>query len=60
MEGLLKPVAVNRVQEFEKAFIDYMRNKHADTMEQLKNGKYGDEQKQVLTAAAKELSGQYA
>jgi F-type H+-transporting ATPase subunit alpha len=60
VEGLLKPVAVNRVQEFEKAFIDYMRNKHADTMEQLKNGKYGDEQKQVLTAAAKELSGQYA
>jgi F-type H+-transporting ATPase subunit alpha len=60
VEGLLKPVAVNRVQEFEKAFIDYMRNKHADTMEQLKNGKYGDEQKQVLTAAAIELSGQYA
>ena len=60
VEGLLKDVPVNRVQEFETAFIDYLRNKHGDTMDQLKNGKYGDEQKQVLTAAAKELTAQYA
>ena len=60
VEGLLKAVPVNRVQEFEVAYIDYMRNKHADTMEQLKSGKYGDEQKQVLKAAAKELTAQYA
>ena len=60
VEGLLKDVPVNRVQEFESAFIDYMRSKHGDTMDQLKNGKYGDEQKQVLTAAAKELTAQYA
>ena len=60
VEGLLKAVPVNRVQEFESAFIDYMRSKHGDTMDQLKNGKYGDEQKQVLTAAAKELTAQYA
>ena len=60
VEGLLKDVPVNRVQEFESAFIDYLRSKHGDTMDQLKNGKYGDEQKQVLTAAAKELTAQYA
>jgi F-type H+-transporting ATPase subunit alpha len=60
VEGLLKAVPVSRVQEFEEAYIDYMRNKHADTMEQLKSGKYGDEQKQVLTAVAKELTAQYA
>ncbi|MBL6865954.1 MAG: F0F1 ATP synthase subunit alpha [Flavobacteriales bacterium] len=60
VEGLLKAVPVNRVQEFESAFIDYLRSKHGDTMDQLKNGKYGDEQKQVLTAAAKELTAQYA
>ncbi|MDA7742629.1 F0F1 ATP synthase subunit alpha [Flavobacteriales bacterium] len=60
VEGLLKAVPVNRVQEFETAYIDYMRSKHGDTMKQLKNGKYGDEQKQVLTAAAKELTAQYA
>lgn len=60
VEGLLKAVPVNRVQEFESAFIDYLRSKHGDTMDQLKNGKYGDEQKQVLTSAAKELTAQYA
>ena len=60
VEGLLKAVPVNRVQEFETAYIDYMRSKHGDTMNQLKSGKYGDEQKQVLTAAAKELTAQYA
>ncbi len=60
VEGLLKAVPVNRVQEFETAYIDYMRSKHGDTMKQLKSGKYGDEQKQVLTAAAKELTAQYA
>ncbi|MBT6163451.1 MAG: F0F1 ATP synthase subunit alpha [Crocinitomicaceae bacterium] len=60
VEGLLKAVPVNRVQEFETAYIDYMRSKHGETMNQLKSGKYGDEQKQVLTAAAKELTAQYA
>jgi F-type H+-transporting ATPase subunit alpha len=60
VEGLLKAVPVNRVKEFEVAYIEYMHNKHEDTMEQLKNGKYGDEQKQILTAAAKELTAQYA
>jgi hypothetical protein len=29
-------------------------------MEELKNGKYGDEQKSVLAAAAKEMTAQYA
>jgi F-type H+-transporting ATPase subunit alpha len=60
VEGLLKDVPVNRVKEFEVAYLDYLRNKHADTMEALKNGKYGDEQKQVLAAAAKEMTAQYA
>jgi len=60
VEGLLKNVPVNRVKEFEVAYLDYLRSKHADTMEALKNGKYGDEQKSVLAAAAKEMTAQYA
>ena len=60
VEGLLKSVPVNRVKEFEVAYLDYLRAKHADTMEELKNGKYGDEQKAVLAAAAKEMTAQYA
>ena len=60
VEGLLKDVPVNRVKDFEVAYLDYLRSKHADTMEALKNGKYGDEQKGVLAAAAKEMTAQYA
>lgn len=60
VEGLLKSVPVNRVKDFEVAYLDYLRSKHADTMEELKNGKYGDEQKAVLAAAAKEMTAQYA
>lgn len=60
VEGLLKNVPVNRVKDFEVAYLDYLRSKHADTMEELKNGKYGDEQKSVLAAAAKEMTAQYA
>ena len=60
VEGLLKDVPVNRVKDFEVAYLDYLRSKHADTMEALKNGKYGDEQKSVLAAAAKEMTAQYA
>ena len=60
VEGLLKDVPVNRVKDFEVAYLDYLRSKHADTMEELKNGKYGDEQKSVLATAAKEMTAQYA
>ena len=60
VEGLLKDVPVNRVKDFEVAYLDYLRSKHVDTMEELKNGKYGDEQKSVLAAAAKEMTAQYA
>ena len=60
VEGLLKDVPVNRVKDFEVAYLDYLRSKHADTMEELKNGKYGDEQKSVLASAAKEMTAQYA
>ena len=60
VEGLLKDVPVNRVKDFEVAYLDYLRSKHADTMEELKNGKYGDEQKGVLAAAAEEMTAQYA
>ena len=60
VEGLLKDVPVNRVKDFEVAYLDYLRSKHADTMQELKNGKYGDEQKSVLAAAAKEMTAQYA
>ena len=42
-KNLLKNVPVNKVKEFEVAYLDYMRSKHGDTMAEMKSGKYTDE-----------------
>ena len=60
VRGLLKAVPVNKVGEFETAFLSYMHSKHEDVMAELKSGKYGDAQIEVLTKAANELTAQYA
>jgi F-type H+-transporting ATPase subunit alpha len=59
-KNLLRSVPVDKVRAFEASFLEYMRMKHADTLAQLKAGKYTDEQTQVLEAAAKEVAAQYA
>jgi F-type H+-transporting ATPase subunit alpha len=56
----LKKVPVNKVREFEAEFLDYLRAKHADTLTDLKNGKYTDAQTSVLEAAAIEMTARYA
>ncbi|MDA0303530.1 MAG: F0F1 ATP synthase subunit alpha [Bacteroidetes bacterium] len=60
VRGLLKSVPVKKVTEFEKAYLSYMHSKHPDVMSALKSGKYGDDQIEVLTKAANELTAQYA
>ncbi|MDG2425686.1 MAG: F0F1 ATP synthase subunit alpha [Flavobacteriales bacterium] len=59
-KGLLKDVPVNKVGEFERAYIDYLRAGHADTLEALAAGKYSKDEEAVLAAAAKEVSAQFA
>ena len=59
-KNLLKDVPVNRVKEFETAYLDYLRTKHADTMAELKSGKYSDEAQATMKAAAAEVSQQFA
>jgi F-type H+/Na+-transporting ATPase subunit alpha len=59
-KGLLKDVPVKKVRAFETEYLSYLKAKHADTLAQLKAGKYTDEQTQVLEAAATELTAQYA
>ena len=56
----LKDVPVDKVKEFETAYLDYLRSKHADTMAELKSGKYTDEAQKVMTEAAGEVSKQFA
>lgn len=59
-KNLLRGVPVNKIRQFESSFLEFMRMKHADTLAQLKAGKYSDDQTNVLEAAAKEVAGQYA
>jgi F-type H+-transporting ATPase subunit alpha len=58
-KNLLRNVPVNKVKEFERSFIDYLNNKHKDTLNALKAGKLDDNITDVLEKVAKELSAQY-
>jgi F-type H+-transporting ATPase subunit alpha len=58
-KGLMQPVPVSKVKEFEKEFLNYMEAKHADVLVALKAGKYSDELTDVLTKVAKEIAEKY-
>ncbi|MAN02536.1 MAG: F0F1 ATP synthase subunit alpha [Owenweeksia sp.] len=58
-KGLLNKVPVNKVKEFESEFIQYMNNKHRDTLDTLKAGKLTDEVTDTLEAVAKDLTAKY-
>ncbi|RXR33589.1 F0F1 ATP synthase subunit alpha [Flavobacterium piscinae] len=58
-KNLLRNVPVNKVKEFEKDFLEYLNNKHRDTLNALKAGKFTDEITDVLDRAAKEVSAKY-
>ena len=59
-KNLLKDVPVDKIRTFEVEFLDYMRNKHADTMASLKAGKYTDAETSVIESAAAEMTARYA
>ena len=58
-KNLLRSVPVNKVKEFEKDYIEYLNNKHRDTLDALKAGKLDDNITDVLEKAAKEISAKY-
>lgn len=58
-KGLLNNVPVDRVKEFEAEYLAFLNTKHRDTLDQLKAGKYTDEQTSVLDKVAKDLSSKY-
>jgi len=57
-KNLLRSVPVNK-KEFEKDYIEYLNNKHRDTLNALKAGKLDDNITDVLEKAAKEISAKY-
>jgi F-type H+-transporting ATPase subunit alpha len=50
---------VNKVKEFERDFLDYLNNKHRDTLNALKAGKFDDTITDVLEKVAKEIAAKY-
>ncbi|MCZ8089242.1 MAG: F0F1 ATP synthase subunit alpha [Flavobacterium sp.] len=58
-KNLLRNVPVNKVKEFEKDYIEYLNNKHRDTLNALKAGKLDDNITDVLEKAAKEIGSKY-
>ncbi|MBB1140600.1 F0F1 ATP synthase subunit alpha [Myroides sp. WP-1] len=58
-KNLLRNVPVNKVKEFEKDFLEALNTRHRDVLDQLKAGKFGDEQTSVLEKVAKELASKY-
>ena len=59
-KGLLKNVPLDKVKEFEKEYLEYLKGKHSDTLLALKNGKYTDAETSVLSSAAAEMTARYA
>ncbi|TND09448.1 MAG: F-type H+-transporting ATPase subunit alpha [Bacteroidetes bacterium] len=58
-KNLLRTVPVNKVREFQDDFLAYMRNRHADTLKELKAGKLDDNITAVLEAAAADIAAKY-
>ncbi len=58
-KNLLRAVPVEKVKEFERNYLEFLKTKHRDTLDTLKAGKLTDEAIATLEAVAKEISANY-
>ncbi len=58
-KGLLRKVPVEKVKEFEEAFLTALEQQHPEVLETFKAGKLTDEATQSLEALAKEMVSHY-
>jgi F-type H+-transporting ATPase subunit alpha len=58
-KGLLRDVPVDQVREFEAEYTSFLRQKHQDTLDQLRTGTWNDEIQDVLKSACAELTSKY-
>lgn len=58
-KGLLRDVPVKKVKEFEHDYLEYLRNKHADVLNKLRQGMIDDTITIILEDVAKEVSAKY-
>jgi len=57
--GLLKDVPVNKVQDFESEYIEYLEIKHKDVLSSLKEGKLTEESEKILKETALEIASKF-
>lgn len=57
--GYLDKVPVDKVKEFEKDFLDLMRNQHKNVMDNFRNGKLEDADLETVKKISLELAGRY-
>jgi F-type H+/Na+-transporting ATPase subunit alpha len=58
-KNFLRSIPVNKVNEFEKEFLDAMERKHKSTLDALKAGQFTDEITKTLEDCAKDLLAKY-
>src|SRR5690554_6683761 len=58
-QGLLRDVPVEKVKEWQESFLSLMRNKHMDTLTQIRTGEYNDEIVKVLKTAISDTVAKY-
>jgi F-type H+-transporting ATPase subunit alpha len=59
VENKLRNIPVNKIREFEVAYVTYLEQKHKDVLVTLKSGKIDDHVMSVLEAAGEEISKNY-
>ncbi|NPA42737.1 MAG: F0F1 ATP synthase subunit alpha [Chlorobi bacterium] len=55
-KNLLRKVPVEKVKDFEKEYLEYLRMKHRDILDRIKQGEWNDEIASVLEKVAKEIA----
>lgn len=58
-KNLLRQVPVEKVKEFEKEYLEFLRMKHSDVLSEIKAGKINDEITNVLEKVAKEVAEKF-
>ena len=55
VNNLLRKIQPNQVAEFQKRYLSLLNSSHKDTMEALRTGNYGDDERAVLNKAAEDV-----
>lgn len=58
-ENLMRKVPINKVKEFLRDYVDFLKAKHADTLAALKAGKYDNNLTSVLKQVADDIAAKY-